>query len=140
MWVPSCSPHVNPHVANIDCSKSKAEIKRERDSKRQAEFDAKSEAVKESKRKVEFNQSLKAKSTALASGAYAQSVAMTARQAETQEIQTQLELLDRFGSVLHGAQVEEFKKATLLRLFQRESFESSLNTLQVDIPVDNKEA
>ena len=87
---------VNPCTANSPGNaKSKAVIKREKDAKRQVEYKEKLEVAKKKKMAEERNDNLRATSKALASKSYAQSIALKTREAQTHEIEKQLELLTK---------------------------------------------
>ena len=78
------------------------------------------------------------RSKVLASAAYAQSIALKARETQTLEIEKQLELLSKFG---RGIDVETEQRKLMMQLINRKPFEESINELipVVDISSDGED-
>ena len=123
------SIHLNPKTSNMNygnTGKSKAEAKRERDAKRKAAVEAKND---DGKRRAETNienKTKKANSKVTSANAYEQSVAVKARQAETDEIKTSLELLSKYGTDFTEDEVACMRRKALMRLFGRKTMEETL--------------
>ena len=103
-------------------------MKRERKVKRKATAAAANDDInKRVALQIETTNSIKAKSKDMSAKAYAQSVVVSSRQAETAELKEHLDLIDRHGTaVLTHEEFNMYKRQYLMQLLNRKTFDDNI--------------